>query len=375
MPEAPTYESDVIDSISDSPVDPRCDAACKKVLSCKEFAAPILKYVCTEYEGMETSDIIAFMDDAVISEEPLDPDVPKPKTAPVVNLSNSESSTTRSGTRFFDIRFNVRAPGRNGGNVQLIINLEAQNNMAGDFSLLKRAVYYCSRMISDQYGTVFTGMDYKKIRKVYSIWVCLRPGTNYADSITRYSLKKESVHGNIVLTPEKAADERDNYDLINMTIVGLKDFDSAAQSEHPLIRMLSLIFTQELTAGQKKELLENDYNIQMTENVEEAFEDMCDFSTGFYQDGLNKGVKQGRAEGIGIGRAEGIGIGRAEGINIGVERGIGIGRAEGIGIGRLEEQSNTIKKLLRQFDPSQISSMLDIPLDEVEKVKRNIAQN
>ena len=154
--------------------------------------------------------------------------------------------------------------------------------------------------------------------------------------------------------------------------MGLKDFDSAAQSEHPLIRMLSLIFTQELTAGQKKELLENDYNIQMTENVEEAFEDMCDFSTGFYQDGLNKGVKQGRAEGIGIGRAEGI--------NIGVERGIGIGRSEGINIGvergKLEEQSNTIKKLLlHKLDPSQISSLLEIPLDEVEKVKRNIAQN
>ena len=105
MPEAPTYEADVIDSISDGPVDPRCDAACKKVLSCKEFAAPILKYVCTEYEGMETANIIAL-------------------------------------------------------------------------------------------------------------------------------------------------------------------FDSAAQSEHPLIRMLSLIFTQELTAGQKKELLENNYNIKMTENVE-----------------------------------------------------------------------------------------------------------
>ena len=342
MPEAPSFEADVIDSISDIPVDPRCDAACKKVLSCKEFAAPILKYVCTEYEGMETADIIALMDDAVISEEPLDPDVPKPKTAPVIDLSNSESSTLKSGTRFFDIRFNVKAPSDD-GYIQLIINLEAQNANRPGYSILKRALYYCSRMISDQYGTVFTGMDYKKIRKVYSIWVCLRPGTNYADSITRYSLKKESVHGNIVLTPEKAADERNNYDLINMTIVGLKDFDSAAQSEHPLIRMLSLIFTQELTAGQKKELLENDYNIQMTENVEEAFEDMCDFSTGFYQDGLNKGVKQGRAEGIGI--------------------------------GRLEEQSNTIQKLLRQFDPRQISSMLDIPLDEVEKVKRNIAQN
>ena len=99
------------------------------------------------------------------------------------------------------------------------------------------------------------------------------------------------------------------------------------------------------------ELLESDYNIQMTKNTEEAFEDMCDFSTGFYQDGLNKGVKQGRVEG------------RAEGIGIGVER------------GKLEEQANIIKKLLRKLDPSQISSMLDIPLNEVEKIKRSIAQN
>ena len=359
MPEAPTYESDVIDSISDSPVDPRCDAACKKVLSCKEFAAPILKYVCTEYEGMETTDIIALMDDAVISEEPLDPDVPKPKTAPVIGLSNSESSSTRSGTRFFDIRFNVKAPSDD-GYIQLIINLEAQNANRPGYSILKRALYYCSRMISDQYGTVFTGSDYGKIRKVYSIWVCLHPNKAYTDTIARFSVKKEIIHGETRLTLEEETKERKNYDLINMTIVGLKDFDSAAQSEHPLIRMLSLIFTQELTAGQKKELLENDYNIRMTENTEEAFEDMCDFSTGFYQDGLNKGVKRG--------------------IDIGVERGIGIGRTEGIGIGRaegkLEEQSNTIKKLLlHKLDPSQISSLLEIPLDEVEKVKRSIAQN
>ncbi len=363
MPEAPTYESDVIDSISDSPVDPRCDAACKKVLSCKEFAAPILKYVCTEYEGMETSDIIALMEDGVISEIPLDPDAPQTKRTPVIEQSNSESSTLRSGTRFFDIRFNVRAPSED-GYIQLIINLEAQNANRPGYSILKRALYYCSRMISDQYGTVFTGSDYGKIRKVYSIWVCLHPNKAYTDTIARFSVKKEIIHGETRLTIEEENNERKNYDLINMTIVGLKDFDSAAQSEHPLIRMLSLIFTQELTAGQKKELLENDYNIQMTENVEEAFEDMCDFSAGFYQDGLNKGVERG----IGIGRTEGIGIGRAEGI--------GIGRAEGIGIGKLEEQSNTIKKLLRhKLDPIQISSLLEIPLDEVEKVQRSIAQN
>ena len=177
---------------------------------------------------MGTSDIIVLMDNTVISEEPLDPDVPKPKTAPVIGLSNSESSSTINGTRFFDIRFNVKAPERNGENVQLIINLEAQNDVAEDFSLLKRAVYYCSRMISDQYSTVFKGSDYGKIRKVYSILVCLHPSKAYTDTIARFSVKKEIIHGETRLTIEEENKERKNYDLINMTIVGLKDFDSAA---------------------------------------------------------------------------------------------------------------------------------------------------
>ena len=34
------------------------------------------------------------------------------------------------------------------------INLEAQNDFNPGYPLLKRAVYYCVRMISSQYGTV-----------------------------------------------------------------------------------------------------------------------------------------------------------------------------------------------------------------------------
>ena len=83
----------------------------------------------------------------------------------------------------------------------------------------------------------------------------MHPGTNYTDSITWYSIKKEPIHGDIVLAPEKEADERNNYDLINMTIVELKDFDEAAQSKHTLIRMLSLIFMQKLDAEQKNVFL------------------------------------------------------------------------------------------------------------------------
>lgn len=39
----------------------------------------------------------------------------------------------------------------------------------------KRAVYYCGRMLSAQYGTVFTNSHDEKVKRVISLWVCLNP--------------------------------------------------------------------------------------------------------------------------------------------------------------------------------------------------------
>ena len=46
----------------------------------------------------------------------------------------------------------------------------------------------------------------------------------------------------------------------------------------------------------------------MAEEIREEFDTMCNFSKGFFQDGVDVGVKQGKAEG------------RAERINIGIQR-------------------------------------------------------
>jgi len=61
-----------------------------------------------------------------------------------------------------------------------IINLEAQNDYNSGYPLLKRGVYYCSRLISCQYGTVFVKSGCHEIRfrgrltcqKLASFFVC-----------------------------------------------------------------------------------------------------------------------------------------------------------------------------------------------------------
>lgn len=69
--------------------------------------------------------------------------------------------------------------------IRLIINVEAQTAFNPGYPLTKRAIYYCSRMISAQHGPIFTNSEYGKIRKVYSIWVCthalLRRTISYHD--------------------------------------------------------------------------------------------------------------------------------------------------------------------------------------------------
>ena len=54
---------------------------------------------------------------------------------------------------------------------------EKGNDFYPGYPLLKRGIYYCSRMISGQYGTVFVKSDYGKIKKVCpmnSMWKLLQ---------------------------------------------------------------------------------------------------------------------------------------------------------------------------------------------------------
>ena len=50
------------------------------------------------------------------------------------------------------------------------------------YPLTKRAIYYCSRMISAQHGPIFTKSEYGKIRKVYSIWICTQPSDGFENT-------------------------------------------------------------------------------------------------------------------------------------------------------------------------------------------------
>lgn len=194
----------------------------------------------------------------------------------------NEDISQNEGTVYYDVRFNAIAPStEEHGNIRLIINAEAQNRFKPKYPLTKRAVYYGSRLISAQHGTVFTKSDYQKLRKVYSIWICVNPAKKFRNTITRYSLKPETIIWNAVEAPE-------NYDLINIVMVCLGKMEE--WNDNNLIKFLGVLFQNELSAREKKDILERDFNIPMTETFESEVDDMCNLSQGVAE----KAMQQGR---------------------------------------------------------------------------------
>ncbi len=133
-----------------------------------------------------------------------------------VQSVGQEDTSLTEHTITYDIRFTALAPS-DGEPIRLIINVEAQGSNTPGYPLLKRAIYYCSRMISAQYGTEFTNADYDKIKKVYSIWICLSPKKEQQNTITRYRMCEENMAGTV------RADKAE-YDLLTviMLCLGMK---------------------------------------------------------------------------------------------------------------------------------------------------------
>lgn len=267
------------------------DEVCKKVLALKEIAARILAAVAEEMKGCSIEEIISCIGTSEIGSVPVNAD------APVIPLENSEDVTINEGTRFFDIKFNVRVPVSD-EQIQLIINLEAQRDFNPGYSIIKRGIYYCSRLISSQYGTVFTKSDYNRIRKVYSIWVCTNPVDEYRRTVVRYKLGKELLEGETKFkNPADEEKERRDYDLLSLVLIGLDDPDSEDMPQNSIVRMLSVLFAENMDFRSKITTLENDYNIKMTNKIEEEVERMCNLSEGVWEKGIAAGMAKGVIEG------------------------------------------------------------------------------
>ena len=198
-----------------------------------------------------------------------------------------EDATLSEGTITYDIRFLATAP-VSGELIRLIINIEAQNDFYPGYPLIKRGIYYCSRMISAQYGTEFMDAHYEKIKKVYSIWICMNPPKNRENSITGYVISEKNLIGNV-------KEKKSNYDLMTAVMICL---GKKTSTDTNVLKLLNVLLSTETASEDKCQILEEDFKIKMTQTLESEVSLMCNLSKGVEEQGIQKGLQKGLEQGI-----------------------------------------------------------------------------
>ena len=135
---------------------------------------------------------------------------------------------------------------------------------------------------------------------MYSIWVCTKPSDEFQNTLTRYSIRPERLIGN-------ATEKSENYDLMSVVTICLGKSD--AENYTGILKFLDVLLSSSRAAAEKKKILEEEFGVAMSEELEREVLIMCNLSQGVKAEGREEGISIGREEGIGIGREEGIGIG------------------------------------------------------------------
>ena len=302
----------------------RYDALCRQILSVKEILANILTSCVPEFRGKATTEVAKKYIEGT-------PDIGVPiletPIIPQISSGSSDFVSQEEGRTSYDVRFSAIAPDTE-GKVQLFLNVEAQNKSNPGYPLLKRGTFYCGRMLSAQYGTVFTKSDYGSLRKVYSIWICPYPRTYEEYSITLYQMEGQSIEGNYVA-------KREEYD--NIAIIMIYLGKKPAHELTGLMRLLTVLFLEQMPTKEVKEILEDEYKIHMTPDIEKGVEEMCNLSAGLIERGEERGFKRGEESGFKRGKEEMIVQMLKE--NLPIEQ---ISRITKLPIAKLQEIQNTL---------------------------------
>lgn len=107
---------------------------------------------------------------------------------------------------------------------------------------------------------------------------------NVKNTITKYSIKEENIIG-------KVKRRKASYDLLNVLLIGLGEEHD--ENYDGIIKLLSILLSSTTKPAEKKRILEKEFEISMTKNMESEVNDMCNLSQGIEERGIAIGEKRG----------------------------------------------------------------------------------
>ena len=283
-----TVPTSLANSIDASDIRAKLDAVAKKLIKHRIILAEILKECVEEFEGYDIKYIEknCFVGEVQVNEVSVDQDVPDADSAIVG--SDTEDNSDSEGLVRYDLVFDAIIP-KTSKVIRLVINIEIQVNTKLSYAIVTRGVYYAARLISRQKGTVFERSDYDKIQKVYTIWICPSPSGDNTNSIVEYGLKPTKTIGTVNEPVE-------NYDKMKIIIISLND--KGMEEDNSIIRLLSTLLSTTESVAKRKQILETEFNIPMTKEIEEEVLEMCNLGMAIELTGVEKGKELSLLESI-----------------------------------------------------------------------------
>ena len=283
-----TVPTSLANSIDASDTRAKLDAVAKKLIKHRIILAEILKECVEEFEGYDIKYIEknCFVGEVQVNEVSVDQDVPDADSAIVG--SDTEDNSDSEGLVRYDLVFDAIIP-KTSKVIRLVINIEIQVNTKLSYAIVTRGVYYAARLISRQKGTVFERSDYDKIQKVYTIWICPSPSGDNTNSIVEYGLKPTKTIGTVNEPVE-------NYDKMKIIIISLND--KGMEEDNSIIRLLSTLLSTTESVAKRKQILETEFNIPMTKEIEEEVLEMCNLGMAIELTGVEKGKELSLLESI-----------------------------------------------------------------------------
>ncbi len=284
--------SGIIDTASQ---EAQYDACVKRILSEKIILAWILKECVDEFKKYSIPKILKEciegdpkISTVAVDQDELDYTEDADYTDTAIEGQNTEDNSIKEGKVYYDIRFSAIVPDTKEP-IHLIINIEAQKSDKTTYPIIKRAIYYVSRMISAQKNKVFTKSHYEKIRKVYSIWILMNTDKDRANTITKYSISEQNIIGTY-------KENEKCYDLLNIIMLGLGNAQNA--EDKPILKLLDVLLSADTKPSKKKEILERDFNIPMSASISEEANVMCNLGEGIREQAYEQATKATWAEAV-----------------------------------------------------------------------------
>ncbi len=253
------------------------DTNVKFLLADKQILSWILKYTIREFQNMAIGEITACIGDEIeVAAVPVDPGL--------TNLGRVQETLTEDnipgeGIICFDLRFHAY---HRETEMKFLINIEAQKSSDPGklgYHLENRIVFYLARMISAQKFTEFHCSNYDDLKRVQSIWICM-DNQEDGDSIEELQLVRKMVFG--------TKQESSEMDLMQGIIINIRDGENIEPSRNILIAMLEHLLSR-VNTGEKKRILEEEYGMIMTVELERRMQTMCNLSENILEKGKVEG--------------------------------------------------------------------------------------